>query len=56
MDVEIISIGTELLMGQTLNTNAQYISNKLSELGINVYYINVVGDNKSRIIGVIDTA
>jgi len=56
MDAEIISIGTELLMGQTLNTNAQYISNKLSELGINVYYINVVGDNKSRIIGVIDTA
>jgi len=46
---EIVAVGTELLLGQIANTNAQYLSQKLSEIGIDVYYHTVVGDNASRI-------
>lgn len=46
---EILSIGTELLLGQILNTNSQFISTKLAELGINCYRHTTVGDNKDRI-------
>ncbi|HHY14425.1 MAG TPA: competence/damage-inducible protein A [Thermoanaerobacterales bacterium] len=49
MDAEIISVGTELLLGQTTNTNAQYLSKELSDLGINVYFQTTVGDNESRL-------
>lgn len=49
MKAEILAVGTELLMGDTLNTNAQYISRKLAELGIGVYYQSVVGDNPERL-------
>jgi nicotinamide-nucleotide amidase len=45
---ELISTGTELLLGQTLNSNAFFISQKLSALGINVYYHTTVGDNPER--------
>ncbi|HZJ82272.1 MAG TPA: competence/damage-inducible protein A [Clostridia bacterium] len=48
MDAEIIGVGSELLLGQIANTDAQYISQRLSELGINVYYHTVVGDNNKR--------
>ncbi len=48
MNTEIIAVGSELLLGQIVNTNAQYISNNLSDLGINVYYHTVVGDNRNR--------
>lgn len=47
--VEILSVGTELLMGQIANTNAQYLSRKLPELGLGVYYHSVVGDNPQRL-------
>jgi len=50
MNVEILGIGTELLLGQIANTDAQYISQKLSQLGINVYYHTVVGDNHNRLM------
>lgn len=50
MNAEIISVGTELLMGQISNTNAQYISQKLAESGINVYFHSVVGDNRVRML------
>lgn len=53
MNAEIIAVGTELLIGQIANTNAQYISGKLAEAGINVYYHTVVGDNRSRMKEVI---
>lgn len=56
MNSEILSIGTELLMGQIANTNAMYISNKLKEIGINVYYHSVVGDNEERIKASFDIA
>lgn len=49
MTAEILAVGTELLMGQIANTNAQYISGKLAELGINVYFHTVVGDNAARL-------
>lgn len=49
MSCEIISIGTELLLGDILNTNAQYLAKKLSNLGIFVYYQTVVGDNPKRL-------
>jgi nicotinamide-nucleotide amidase len=56
MNVEIIAVGTELLLGQIVNTNAQYISKQLATLGYNCYYHTVVGDNKSRLHDAISTA
>jgi nicotinamide-nucleotide amidase len=49
MIAEILAVGTELLMGQIANTNAQYISQRLAELGICVYFHSVVGDNPARL-------
>lgn len=49
MNAEIICVGTELLLGNIANTNAVYISNKLSELGIDVFYQTTVGDNSLRL-------
>ncbi len=46
--VEILSIGTELLLGNIVNADAQMLSQGLSELGLNVYYHTVVGDNPAR--------
>jgi len=46
---EILAVGTELLLGNTVNTNAKDISRVLSELGINVYHHTVVGDNPERL-------
>ncbi len=49
MRAEVISIGTELLLGEIVNTNAQYIARELAGLGINVYHQSVVGDNGERL-------
>ncbi len=49
MNAEILCIGTELLHGDIVNTNAQYISKRLAEIGIDVHYQSVVGDNPNRI-------
>ncbi|HAS73640.1 MAG TPA: competence/damage-inducible protein A [Clostridiales bacterium UBA8960] len=49
MKAGILAIGTELLMGQTVNTNATYLSKEMNELGIGVYFHNTVGDNPIRI-------
>jgi len=56
MKAEIIAVGTELLLGQIVNTNAQFLSQGLAELGIDVYFQTVVGDNESRIRQAIETA
>ncbi|MBQ9832350.1 MAG: competence/damage-inducible protein A [Clostridia bacterium] len=56
MTAEIISVGTELLMGQIVNTNSQYIFKRLSELGVNVYCETTVGDNAQRLQNAIETA
>ena len=50
MTAEIIGVGTELLLGNILNTNARDLSELLSSAGINVYYQSVVGDNLKRIV------
>lgn len=49
MACEILSVGTELLLGQILNTNAQYLSVQLSLMGIDAYYQTTVGDNAARL-------
>ncbi|MBE5807109.1 MAG: competence/damage-inducible protein A [Clostridiales bacterium] len=49
MTAEILSVGTELLMGQIANTDAQYISRRLAELGITIYRQATVGDNPARL-------
>ncbi len=46
--VEILSVGTELLLGNIVNSDAQMLSQGLSELGLNVYWHTVVGDNPQR--------
>lgn len=56
MNAEIIAVGSELLLGQIVNTNAQFISRQLSELGVNVYYHTVVGDNPQRLIRAVEVA
>ena len=49
MNAEIISVGTELLLGQILNTDARFISEQLASTGINLFYTTVVGDNAKRL-------
>ena len=56
MNAEIIGVGSELLLGQIANTNAQFISKGLAEIGVNVYYHTVVGDNQDRLRQAIETA
>ena len=48
MNAEIIGVGTELLLGQIANTNAQHISRELAAVGVNVYFHTAVGDNLDR--------
>ena len=50
MKAEILSIGTEILLGDIVNTNAQFLSKALADLGIDVYYQSVIGDNEERIL------
>ena len=54
--VEILSVGTELLLGNIANTDAQMLSEGLSELGLNVYYHTVVGDNPERVAQAVEIA
>lgn len=56
MTAEIISVGTEILMGNIVNTNAAYIAEKLATMGIANYYQTVVGDNVDRLKSVIEQA
>ena len=56
MKAEIIAVGSELLLGQISNTNARFISSQLAELGIDVYYHTVVGDNANRLVDSIKIA
>jgi nicotinamide-nucleotide amidase len=49
MQVELLSVGTELLLGQIVDTNAAFLAGKLSELGVNVYHKTTVGDNAERL-------
>jgi len=54
MKAEIISVGTEILLGEIVDTNASWIASRLPELGIDLYYKSVVGDNLGRIVDTIE--
>lgn len=56
MKCEILSVGTEILLGDILNTNSRYLSKELANLGIDVYYHQVVGDNRERILSTLKEA
>lgn len=56
MKAEIIAIGTEILLGDIVNSNAQYLAQELAALGIDMYYQQVVGDNETRILHAFDKA
>jgi nicotinamide-nucleotide amidase len=56
MNAEIIAVGSELLLGQIVNTNARFLSSQLAELGINVFFHTVVGDNPDRLKAAIEIA
>lgn len=56
MKAEIIAIGTELLLGDIVNTNAQFISRRLADVGVEVYHQQVIGDNSERLLKAFDEA
>ncbi|MDP3786498.1 MAG: CinA family nicotinamide mononucleotide deamidase-related protein, partial [Candidatus Omnitrophota bacterium] len=56
MTAEIISIGTELLLGHIINTDTSFLAQKLAEIGIDVYHTSVVGDNPMRLTQAIKQA
>ncbi|MCM1045592.1 MAG: competence/damage-inducible protein A, partial [Candidatus Gastranaerophilales bacterium] len=56
MTVELISVGTELLLGNIVNTNAAYLSEKCAGLGLSCYFQSVVGDNEERLSMVLKSA
>lgn len=56
MKAEILAIGTEILLGDIVNTNAQYLSQELATIGVEVYHQSVVGDNEERILNEFDRA
>ena len=56
MNAEIISIGSELLLGQIVDTNASWIAKRLAENGVNLFYKTTVGDNLDRMSDILDRA
>ena len=56
MKAEIIAVGTEILTGQIVNTNAQFLSEKLAEIGVDVYFQTAVGDNENRLLSLLELA
>ena len=56
MIAELVAVGTEILLGNIVNTNSAYLSEKCAQLGLSVYYESVVGDNRDRMKAVIASA
>ena len=56
MVVELISVGTEILLGNIVNTNTQYLAEKCALLGLSMYHQVTVGDNRERLFAVLETA
>ena len=56
MTVELISVGTELLLGNIVNTNAAYLAEQCARLGLSCFYQTVVGDNAGRLAQILHTA
>ena len=50
MRAEIITVGTEILLGDIVNTNSQFLAKELANLGVEVYYQGTVGDNEDRLL------
>jgi len=53
MNVELLAIGTELLLGQLVDTNTPYVAAQLADVGVNVFAAHTIGDNKARIVAAI---
>jgi nicotinamide-nucleotide amidase len=56
MKAEVVSIGTEILLGEILDTNAQFIASRLPGLGIDLYWMSKVGDNRGRLVELLKRA
>lgn len=56
MKAEILSVGTELLLGDIVNTDAQFLARELARLGFTVLYHSTVGDNEERLSDLLQTA
>ncbi len=56
MNAELISIGSELLLGQIVDTNASWMAQRLAENGVNLFYKTTVGDNFDRMTAILDSA
>ena len=56
MRAEIISVGTEILLGDIVNTNTQFLAKELASIGIEVYRQEVIGDNEDRLLGILEEA
>lgn len=54
MKAEIVTVGTEILLGDIVNTNSKYLAKELASLGIEVYYQISIGDNENRLLRVLD--
>ena len=54
MRAEIISVGTEILLGDIVNTNTQFLAKELASIGIEVYRQEVIGDNEDRLLGILE--
>ena len=56
MKAELISVGTELLLGEIVDTNASWIASRLPRIGLDLYHKSVVGDNLERVVDTIERA
>jgi molybdenum cofactor synthesis domain-containing protein len=56
MQAELVMVGTELLLGEVLDTNAQWLAAKLAEIGVHLYFKSTVGDNRTRLALVLTQA
>ncbi len=56
MIAELISVGTELLLGNIVNTNTRFLAEQCALLGLSMYYQEVVGDNRERLAQTLRTA
>ena len=56
MIAELIMVGTELLLGEVIDTNSAYLAQRLAELGVDLYYVSRVGDNRRRIAQLVNQA
>lgn len=56
MNAEIISVGTELLLGHTINTDAAFVARELSAIGVNLLFACTVGDNPGRLRDALEEA